>query len=134
MNQFLRKIYELEHLFMPYTMKKKFPQAVARAILKQNKMIKDIWVVVLVGITRAMMPELEPLIKRPGVIGISDTNRTDKTGRWHVLVTEEAFKTIRKTFTAKIASWANALPESLLSKIPVRMVTLLLVLTTVSGF
>jgi hypothetical protein len=64
------------------------------------------------------MPELEPLIERPGVIGISDTNRTDKTGRWHVLVTEEAFKTIRKSFTAKIATWANALPESLLSEIP----------------
>jgi hypothetical protein len=118
MNQFLRKIYEGAHLFMPYTMKKKFPQAVAHAIQKQNKLIKDTWVVVLLGITPSMMPELEPLITRPGVIGISDTNRMDKTGRWNVLVTEAAFKSLRKTLTAKILDWVSALPDTILDETP----------------
>jgi hypothetical protein len=118
MNQFLRKIYAQEHLFMPYTMKKKFPQAVAKAIMKQNKLIQTTWVVVILGISRTMMPALEPIISRKGVIGISDTNRTDKTGRWHILVTEDAFKIIRKTITAKLVTWVNALPENLQADLP----------------
>jgi hypothetical protein len=95
-------------------MKKKFPDTVARAILKQNKYIKETWVIVLVGITRAMMTELEILIARPGVVGISDTNGTDCHGRWHILVKESEFKTIRKTLTLKIRSWVQALPKNVL--------------------
>jgi hypothetical protein len=118
MNQFLRKIYETEHLFMPYSMKRKFPQAIARAILKQNKIIKDTWVVVMVGITREMMANLAVIIERDGVVGISDTNRTDRTGRWHILVRESSFKTIRKTLTKQISSWVNDLSVDILDNIP----------------
>jgi hypothetical protein len=80
MNQFLHKVYADKHLFVPYSIKKKFPQAVALAIQKQNKCIKETWVVVLIRITRKMMPQLELITETNGVVGISDTNRTDKNG------------------------------------------------------
>jgi hypothetical protein len=118
MNQFLRKIYEDDHLFMPYSMKKKFPQAVAKAIAKQNQLIKDTWVVVLVGITREMMSTLEGIIETHGIVGISETNRTDRSGRWHVLVTEGAFKRIRKLLNSKLQSWINDLPDDMIENIP----------------
>jgi hypothetical protein len=73
---------------------------------------------VLLGITQSMMPELERLITRPGVIGISNTNQTAKTGRWNVLVTKAAFKSLRKTLTAKILDWVSALPDTILDEIP----------------
>jgi hypothetical protein len=120
MNQFLQKINKDEHIFMPYSMKKKFPQAVARAILKQNKLIKDTWVVVLIGIIREMMSYLEAVITRQGVIGISDTNQTDKTGRWHVLVNESFFKSIRKSITKRILDWVADLPADILDNIPLK--------------
>jgi hypothetical protein len=120
MNQFLRKIYEDEHLYMPYSMKQKFPQAVAQAMLKQNKLIKETWVVVLVGVHRSIMPKLETtLLASMGVISISNTNRTDKTGRWHVIVHESYFKAIiRKRYTVYLKAWFRDLPEDQLDSIP----------------
>jgi hypothetical protein len=112
MNQFLRTIYEDEHLYVPYSMKKKYPQAVARAIQKQNKCLNNTWVIVLIGVTREMMPRLTSLSATKGVIGISDTNRTDKQGRWHVLVAEDSFKNVRKILSHNIKTWVNALPEN----------------------
>jgi hypothetical protein len=55
MNQFLRNIYKDEHLYMPYTMKRKFPQAVAKAIMQQNKTIKDTWLIILAGVTPSIV-------------------------------------------------------------------------------
>jgi hypothetical protein len=118
MNQFLRKIYEKEHLFVPYSMKQKFPVAVAKVILQQNRLIHDTWVIVLIGITREMMSSLDAIITRPGVVGILDTNRTDKSGRWHVLVTEKTFKSVCKVLTSKILTWVGNLPDEVLENIP----------------
>jgi hypothetical protein len=118
MNQFLCKIYEDEHLFLPFSMKKKFPQAVARAILKQNRLIKDTWVVILVGITHKMMLALEVVINRHRAIEISDTNQTDKIGHWHVLVTKAAFKSVRKLLNSKILAWVSNLPDDMLKNTP----------------
>jgi hypothetical protein len=52
-------------------------------------------------------------------VGISDTNRTDKTGRWHVLVMETTFKSIWKTLTSKIPTWVSNLPAEIIANIPV---------------
>jgi hypothetical protein len=100
-------------------MKRKFPQAIAKAIMRHNKTITDTWVIVLVGVTRPMMTELEPqLLGTTGVIGISDTQRTEKNGRWNVLVTEHAFKTVRKLFTAQLHKWIHELSTTALSTVP----------------
>ena len=118
MNNFLRTVYADENLYVPYSMKKKYPQAVAKAILQQNRIIHNTWVVAIVGINREIMPALEDSLRLPGVLGISDTNRTDKTGRWHVLVEEKQFKTIRKTYDKELSKWILCLPDGLLSTIP----------------
>jgi hypothetical protein len=80
-NQFSQKIYEDEHYYVTLlcSLFKKIPQA----MLRQNKLIKETWVIALVGITREIMALLEPkLLAFPGVTGIS--------------VKESVFKSIRK--------------------------------------
>ena len=81
MNKFLQKLYEDKPLYIPYNMKKQFPKAVATAITKQNQLIKETWVLVLIGIPRELMCELETtILHSKGVTGILSTNRTDTTG------------------------------------------------------
>jgi hypothetical protein len=101
-------------------MKKQVPQAVSSAILKQNTLLKNTWViVVVVGIPRDVMPHLENiLLESSGVTGISDTNRTDKSGRWNILVKELDFKSIRKQFSSKLQEWIRALPSDIQATIP----------------
>lgn len=119
MNHFLQKIYSDTHFYVPYSMKKKFPKAVAQAMLKQNKLIQETWVIALIGVSREIMQILEPkILVIPGVTGISDTNRTNKAGRWHVLVKENLFKSTRKQLTAQLQNWYNAVPANLIDSIP----------------
>jgi hypothetical protein len=69
-------------------------------------------------ITQEMMPKLEIIAETKKVVGISDTNCTNKNGHWHVLVTEDSVKGIHKHFTAKIMAWAGALPSNLRANTP----------------
>jgi hypothetical protein len=48
MNQFLRKVYEDKKFFVPYLMQKNPRKQLQGCIKKQNKRIKDTWVVVLI--------------------------------------------------------------------------------------
>jgi hypothetical protein len=119
MNAFLRKIYADEPLYIPYSMKKKFPDAVAKAILKHNQLLKNTWVIVLTGVHREIMPAIEKtILSLPGVNGISETNRTDKTGRWNVLVQEQAFKATRKSLSSNLKAWVNDIPDLQPENIP----------------
>jgi hypothetical protein len=115
MNKFLRALYSDAHLYMPYSMKRQFPKAVAQAIVKQNQLIADTFVIVLVGVSRDVMQELQTTIltETPGSIAISDTHRTDKTGRWYVIIKEKAFLTGRKLIAANLQKWMQTLPASL---------------------
>ena len=119
MNKFLQKIFEDEHLYMPYSMKKQFPKAVANASMQQNQLLKSTWVIVIVGIPRNVMPHLEnDILESSGVTGISDTNRTDKSGRWNILVKEFEFKSIRKRLSTQIQAWVRELPHEIQAKSP----------------
>jgi hypothetical protein len=119
MSKFLQKIYDEDHLYIPYSMKKQFPKAVAAAILKQNKLLKNTWVIVIIGIPRAIMTELESkILATSGVTGISDTNRTDRSGKWNILVKEADFKSIRKRLASNIQKWVHELPPDVQALIP----------------
>jgi hypothetical protein len=119
MNKFLQKIYEDDHSYVPYSMKKQFPKAVATAIFQQNKLLKNTWVIVIVGISREVMIYLENSIQESSnVIDISDTNRTDKSGKWNVLVQETSFKSVRKRLAANIQQWVLDLPPDVQATIP----------------
>jgi hypothetical protein len=119
MNKFLQKIYEDDHFYVPYSMKKQFPKAVATAILQQNKLLKDTWVIVVVGIHRAVMSHIEnDILESSGVTAISDTNRTDKSGKWNIIVKESEFKTIRKRLAANVHTWVLALPVEVQANTP----------------
>jgi hypothetical protein len=115
MNKFMRLIYGDEHLYMPYNMKRQFPKAVAQAIVKQNKLIAETYVIVLVGVSRDIMNELQAKIleETTGATAISDTHRTDKTGRWYVIIQEKAFMKGRKLIAANLHKWIRAYPAAL---------------------
>jgi hypothetical protein len=101
-------------------MKRKFPQAVAKALLQQNKLMSETYVVVLTGITREAMALLKPTIMDlQGIIAISDTHRTDNAGRWYILVHEKSFRSVRKTLSKSIHEWFKALPLTIQEPIPV---------------
>jgi hypothetical protein len=119
MTHFLQAIYATEPLFMPYSMKRKFPQAVAKAIVQQNRLISETYVVVVVGITRDVMTSIKPSVMEiPGTTSVSDTNRTDSKGRWHILVQEKAFSSVRKALSKSIGPWVRALPSVLRANTP----------------
>ena len=107
MNQFLITIYGQDHLYLPYNMKKTAPKTVAKAIITQNKLIMETFVIVLVGISRDMMPSLQLTLYQEikGILGVSDTHKTDQTGRWFVLVKEKVFLPTQKNVMAKLDKW-----------------------------
>jgi hypothetical protein len=82
MNKFMRAIYGNKHLYMPYHMKQQFLKAVAQAIIQQNQLIAETFMIVLAGMSRNFMNKLQTTIlaETPGTTEISDTHRTDKTG------------------------------------------------------
>jgi hypothetical protein len=112
MNKFLRMLYDQDPLYMPYSMKKKLPKVVAKAILQQNHLIANLFVIVLIGISRDVMTALKDNLNRDvqGFIGVSDTNQTDQRGRWRVLVQEKTFKKTRKYITANLDTWLSQIP------------------------
>jgi hypothetical protein len=120
MNLFLRTIYHNEPLYMPYSMNKKFPQAVAKAIVKQNRLIADTYVIVMIGVSREVMAAIahEELEDIPGFLGVSDTNKTDKNGRFLILVEEKTFIKTRKLISTKLQAWIRNCSTTIQATIP----------------
>ncbi len=119
MNKYLRKAYADQPLFLPYSTKKKHPDVVAKAILAQNKQISETYVIVVIGINRDVMAALESNLQElPGFIEVSDTKKTEKTGRWNILVQEKLFRKTRKAISTNITQWVRSLPAILRETIP----------------
>jgi hypothetical protein len=120
MNQALRQIFSQDHLYVPYNMKRSAPQAVAKAIIKQNQLIADTYVIVLVGVSRDIMTALKPTLLQgiQSIIAVSDTNRTDKNGRWHVIVKEKGFTITRKYIATNLQLWIRTYPSTLHESTP----------------
>lgn len=119
MNQHLRKLYADEQLFIPYSTKKKHPELVAKAIVRQNQKITETYVIVVVGITRELMNALEPSLQSiKGVIEYSETNKTDKHGRWNIIVDDRHFKTARKNIATNMKHWIKQIPSRILETCP----------------
>lgn len=120
MNKMLRKIYEQDHLYIPYNMKRSSPQIVAKAIIHQNQLIADSYVIVIVGVSRDLMTQLKPTLFQSiqSIRCVSDTNRTDKQGRWFIIVKEQGFQATRKYVAANLPTWIRSLPTALHASTP----------------
>ena len=61
------------------------------------------------------MQELKNKLKNEtqGLIGISDTNRTDTTGRWLLLVKANTFHKTRKHIAANLQAWIHHYPPEI---------------------
>jgi hypothetical protein len=92
---------------MPYNIKRQFPKAVAQAIIHQNQLITANYVIVLVGVSRKVMTNLHTTIltETPGTTAISDTHRTDQTGRWYVIIDKNLFIKGRKHIATHLQQW-----------------------------
>jgi hypothetical protein len=112
MNQFLRTIYGQDHYYIPYNMKKTSPEIVAKAMVAQNQIIAGSFVVVVVGVSRETMTELKPILIQSShsIRSVSDTSRTDKQGRWFIIVEEKGFQTTRKYIAANLKTWIQSCP------------------------
>jgi hypothetical protein len=111
----MRSIYGNEHLYMPYNMKAQSPKAVAQAIVKQNQLITERYVIVLVGVSQDITNELKNKILQEtiGATAISNTNRTDKMGRWYIIIKEKLFIKRRKHISANLHQWIQEYPAIL---------------------
>lgn len=104
---------------MPYSMKRKFPQAVAKAILQQNHLTSDTYVIVIVGITCDVMTLVKPtILELQGTTAVSNTSHTNTTDCRHILVHDKSFHTVRKTLLKSLAPWVHALPTILVTPPP----------------
>lgn len=113
MNHYLRKVYATEPLYIPYSSKRNHPEVAAKAILSQNKQMSETYVIVVVGVHRDVMSVLIPQFSEiPGYIETSDTNRTDQTGRWQIIVRETHFKRVRKLIGTHLQHWISAVSQS----------------------
>jgi hypothetical protein len=110
MNQFLRTIYGQDHFYIPYKMKNATPNIVAKAIVFQNQIIADSYVVVIVGVSRNTMKELKPILIQgiQSICSISDTSRTDKQGRWFIIVHTKTFQITRKYIAENLKTWIQS--------------------------
>jgi hypothetical protein len=119
MNQFLRTVFAAEPLYMPYKTKKKHPDVMVKAMLNQNKLIKETYVIVVVGVHRDLMSSISSSFEKiPGFIEVSDTNRTDKNGRWHVIVKAEKFHEARKLLSKELKQWTATESEIIKATTP----------------
>jgi hypothetical protein len=94
-------------------MKKRLSKVVTKAILKQNQLIADLFVVIIIGVSRTVMQELKVSLQKDvaGFVGVSDTQYTDTTGRWRILVKARTFHKTRKYIATNLQVWLDSYPD-----------------------
>jgi hypothetical protein len=86
-------------------------------------------VIVLVDIPRDVIHLIEHhILATPDMAGISDTNQTDKTSRWNVIVNESLFKSIGKLLSSQLQGWVRSIPGIL--HFPIHLLVSLLLKST----
>jgi hypothetical protein len=119
MGQYLRKLYADDPLFIPYSTKKKQPEILASAIIKQNKTMSDTYVIVVVGINQEVMEAIEHEFGNAnGVRECCETHKTDQTRRRHIIVQSKKLKAARKTIASLLKTWIRDLRTRLRESIP----------------
>jgi hypothetical protein len=76
--------------------------------------------IVMIGLSQEVMAaiEHEELEDIPGFRGISDTNKTDKNGRFLILVEEKTFIKMRKLISTKLQAWIRNCSITIQATIP----------------
>ena len=126
MLQVLKSLVGTTPEFVPYTLRRKYPDGYEKAIRYQTKLLTSTMVIILQNISEDMMFYLhDRIIKIAGVHEIQPSPKPRDLGRYSVLVDKDLFKVVRNTLSShwrlgsrmfqvmpnhrKINSWA--LPE-----------------------
>ena len=109
MLKMLEHTYRETTEFVPFQMRSKHPDAYARIIYEQSKMIADQHVIVLQYITFDTMYYLTDRIAAvTGVIGLLEAPNCANIEKYRVLVHKDDFHTARKNLQSELSLWYDA--------------------------
>jgi hypothetical protein len=113
MIDYLRKAYVSSPTFIFHRIRHSNLDTYTNAIKRQNAFLSTSRVVPLAGISTDMMFSLELEIKQiPGVVDVLNHKQTNKIGRWNVLTTDAAFRSVTDRLTQLIPDWFSQLSET----------------------
>ena len=102
----LKTLLNATPAFVPYSMRRKYPEGYEKAIRFQTQLLTTSMVVILQNITTDMMLYLQPRIGE--VAGVREMIPSPKgvdTGRYSVLVDKSAFHQVRATLIKALPQW-----------------------------
>ena len=108
MMQTLKSYLKDEPVFVPYILRRKFPEGFANAIRYQTQQLTSSMTVVLENISDDMMFYLKPHLQNiKGVKDIIPTKDVVATGKHKVLVDKDEFTRIRAAITKSLPVWCD---------------------------
>ena len=93
-------------VFVPYTMRHKYPDGYEKAIRYQTHLLTNSMVIILQNISSDMMFYLQDhILHVPGVLEILASPKGEDTRRYSVRVEKSLFSQIRNTLNQSLATW-----------------------------
>jgi hypothetical protein len=116
MLQVLQTLLNATPVFVPYTLRRKYPDGYEKAIRFQTQQLTSTMVVVLQNISVDMMFYLQDrIIQIAGVHELLASPKPREPGRYSVLVDKESFKSVRHTLMSLLPVWVkNDIPSDAL--------------------
>ena len=113
MLKILKHTYRSTTEFIPFQMRSKHPEAYARILLKQSKMITDLHVIILQHISPDTMYYLSDRIGSiDGVIDMKEVTYRKDLGKYRILVHKDDFHSARKSLQFGLQQWyVECVPE-----------------------
>jgi hypothetical protein len=108
MLQTLKSLLRDTPVFVPFSMRHKFPEGFTKAIKYQTQLLTSTMVIVMQYLHPDMMFHIDEFIKAiDGVIDIMPDRHAIKTGKYRVQVSQEKFKKSRDTLIQYLPGWCN---------------------------
>ena len=113
MLKILKHTYRTTTEFIPFQMRSKHPEAYARILLQQSKIITDQHVIILQNISPDTMYYLSDRIGSiDGVLDIKEATYRKDLGKYRILVHKDDFQSARKSLQFGLQQWyADCVPE-----------------------
>jgi hypothetical protein len=108
MLQTLKSLLRDTPVFVPFSMRHKFPEGFTKAIKYQTQLLTSTMVIVLQYLHPDMMFHIDEFIKAiDGVIDIMPDRHVIKNGKYRVQVSQEKFKKSREALIQYLPGWCN---------------------------
>ena len=112
MLQVMQTLFRDTPIFVPYTLRRKYPDGYEKAIRYQTHLLQGTMVVILQHISSDIMFYLqENIMTVPGVRALLESPKGSETGQYSVLVEKAQFSQIRATLKNALPNWVNDFVE-----------------------